>query len=582
MTPAATPPSPNQPAPQPTRDTRRWVLAGLMAMMMLAAMDTTIVSTAIPQIVGDLGGLALVSWVFSVYLVAQTVTIPVYGKLSDLVGRKPVLLAGTLIFLAGSAACSFAWNMHALIVFRGLQGLGAGAIMATVMTLAGDLYSVEERAAVQGWLSSVWGMAAIAGPLLGGAFAEYVSWHWIFLVNLPIGALALALIGVYLHESLARRHPHIDYAGSALLLVALACLMLGLLQGGQVWPWASWQVVLVFGAALLALAALVWVERRAREPVMPGWLWRRRTLVGSNLATIAMGLVMMAPSVYLPTFLQSVQGLGAIAAGLVLACISIGWPLASALSGKVYLRLGFRDAALVGGVLILAASLAFVLMPRPQPVALVVLDQIVLGAGFGLLSTPLLVGMQSVVDWGRRGVVTGANMFARYLGQSLGAALFGAIFNATLGARLARAPAQLQGQLPAGVDGVIDALQAGHAGAAAAAYLRGALGAATDALYWGMVALSILLLLALCIAPRHFPVLHEDGAGGVHPPDETQRPAGRGRALWKVRRPPGRPHGQSVHQCALGAAYLPSSHLAIALRCTSSGPSAKRSVRAWA
>lgn len=503
------------PAPAPAH--RGWILAGLMAMMMLAAMDTTIVSTAIPQIVGDLGGLALVSWVFSIYLVAQTVTIPIYGKLSDLFGRKPVLIWGTVIFLLGSVACAAAWNMHALIVFRGLQGLGAGAIMATVMTLAGDLYSVEERGPVQGWLSSVWGMAAIVGPVLGGAFAEYVSWRWIFLVNLPIGVLALALIGRHLHERLHQRTPRIDVAGAALLFVALGLLIFGVLEGGQTWPWASWQIVLVFALALLALLALAAVERRAPEPVMPGWLWRRRVLVGSNLACIGMGLVMMAPSIFLPTFLQSVQGLGAIAAGLVLAGISLGWPVSSTLSVPVYLRLGFRDTAVLGGALILLASLAFLWMPRPQPVALVLLDQVALGAGFGLLSTPLLVGMQSVVDWGRRGVVTGSNMFARYLGQSLGAALFGAIFNASLGARLAQAPAALQGQVPAHVDGVIGALQAAPPGSAAAAYLRAALGGATDDLYVGMSVLAVLMLLVLFIAPRRFPVLQERAGNAVTP-----------------------------------------------------------------
>jgi len=270
------------PAPAPSHQaTRRWVLGGLMAMMMLAAMDTTIVSTAIPQIVGDLGGLALVSWVFSIYLVAQTVTIPIYGKLSDLFGRKPVLLVGTSVFLIGSVACAAAWNMHALIVFRGLQGLGAGAIMATVMTLAGDLYSVQERGAVQEWLSSVWGMAAIVGSLLGGAFAEYASWRWIFLVNLPIGVIALALIGRHLHEVFERRAARIDFAGAALLFVALSLLIFGVLEGGQTWPWASWQVALVFGLALAAIVALLAVERRAAEPVMPGWLWHRRELSGS-------------------------------------------------------------------------------------------------------------------------------------------------------------------------------------------------------------------------------------------------------------------------------------------------------------
>lgn len=216
-------------------DPRRWILAALMCTMTLAAMDTTIVSTAIPQIVGDLGGFRLFSWVFSIYLLAQTVSIPIYGKLSDLFGRKPVMVIGTVIFLAGSTACSAAWDMNSLIAFRGIQGIGAGAIMATVATLAGDLYSVRERAVIQGWLSSVWGIAAITGPLLGGAFAEYLSWRWIFLINLPIGAVAISLIGKYLHESFERRKPRIDYAGSISVLAAVGLLIFGLLQGGQAW-----------------------------------------------------------------------------------------------------------------------------------------------------------------------------------------------------------------------------------------------------------------------------------------------------------------------------------------------------------
>lgn len=487
---------------------RTWILAGLMAMMMLAAMDTTIVSTVIPQIVGDLGGLALVSWVFSIYVLAQTVTIPVYGKLSDLFGRKPVLIVGTLIFLVGSALSSLSWDMLSLIGFRGLQGLGAGAIMATVNTLAGDLYDVEERAAIQGWLSSVWGVAAIVGPLLGGALAEYVSWRWIFLVNVPVGAVALVLIGVFLHESFERHAHRIDYAGAALVLAALGTLIFGLLQGGQAWPWWSVQSVGVFVVALAFFIALAWVERRAAEPVMPGWLWRRRVLLGANLATLTMGMVMMAPSVYLPTFLQSVRGQGPIAAGLVLACVSIGWPVASALSGRVYLRVGFRNTAATGALVVLLSALAFVAMPQPRPVWMVVLDQVALGAGFGLLSTPMLVAEQSVVGWSQRGVVTGSNMFSRYFGQSLGAALFGAIFNAGLAGQLASAPTDLRGGLPHSVDGVIGALASNAAGATAT-YLRDGIALATRNLYVGMALLAVLMIAAVFIVPRRFELVRE-------------------------------------------------------------------------
>jgi MFS family permease len=248
-------------------------------------------------------------------------------------------------------------------------------------------------------------------------------------------------------------------------------------------------------------------------------MWRRPVLAGSNLAVVGMGLGMRGPSSYLPTYLQSVQGLGAIAAGMVLASMSLGWPAASALSGRLYMRIGFRDTALIGAVLMLVASSAFLLMPRPQPVSAVVLDQVVLGAGFGLLSTALLVGVQSTVGWERRGVVTGANMFSRYLGQSLGAALFGAVFNAAVAERLAGAPAAIAGRLPQGVNDVIGALNDSATGAPAKAYLRDAIELATRHLFVGMALISALAFLVLLVVPRHFPELPQQGVepGRGHP-----------------------------------------------------------------
>ncbi|HEX5314236.1 MAG TPA: MDR family MFS transporter [Gammaproteobacteria bacterium] len=490
---------------------RRWILAGLMATMMLAAMDSTIVSTAIPQIVGDLGDFSLFAWVFSIYVLAQTVTIPVYGKLADQFGRKPVLIVGTLVFLAGSAASAGAWSMLSLIVFRAFQGLGAGSIMATVNTLAGDLFSIRERARVQGWLSSMWGLSAIIGPALGGAFAEYASWRWIFLVNLPVGAVSLVLIGRNLHESFARSRHRVDFSGAALVLATVGMLVLGLLQGGEQWPWLSLPSGIVFAFVLVFAALTIAVERRAAEPILPAWLWRRRVLAGSNLAMVGMGIVMMGPIAYLPTFAQSVYGLGAIAAGFLLAAMSVGWPIASALSGRIYLRLGFRDSALGGGVLMVLAAVGFLALPDPGPVWAVVLDQVVLGAGFGLLSTPLLVGVQSVVGWEERGVVTGTNMFARYLGQSLGAAIFGAIFNAALASQLAAAPAALRSRLPQQVNEVIHALHDPALGAAARGFLRHAIYVATHHIYWGIALLSILTLACVLVAPGRFPLVGGDG-----------------------------------------------------------------------
>lgn len=483
---------------------RGWILAALMLAEMLAAMDTTIVSTAVPQIVGDLGGFTLFSWLFSIYLLAQTATIPVYGKLADLFGRKPVLIVGTLIFLAGSAASAAAWSMVSLIVFRGIQGLGAGSIMATVNTIAGDLYSVPERARVQGWLSSVWGMAAIVGPTLGGAFAEYATWRWIFLVNVPIGLGAIGLLVYFLHENPPRERHKIDFAGALLMMLAGSAVILGLLQGGNTWPWISAPSAAVFGIAAVLIAATVWVEGRAAEPIMPGWVWRHRVLVGSNLAVVGMGIVMMGPNTYLPTFAQSVLSLGAIAAGLVLASMSIGWPVASSYSGRLYLRFGFRNTALLGALLMLVATGGFLLLPYPGPIPAIIVDQVMLGAGFGLLSTPLLVGIQSVVPWEKRGVVTSANMWGRYLGQSLGAAIVGAIFNATIRHQLQQAPTQLAGKLPS-VNDVITALETSGVGGDAERYLRGTFYTATHHVYAGIAVAALLTIVVVMIVPRRFP-----------------------------------------------------------------------------
>ncbi|MEO6749798.1 MAG: MDR family MFS transporter [Casimicrobiaceae bacterium] len=484
---------------------RRWILAALMMTMMLAAMDITIVSTAIPQIVSELGGFAQFGWVFSIFLLAQTITIPIYGKLADMFGRKPVLLFGTLVFLAGSVASALAWNMPTLIVFRGLQGVGAGSIMATVNTLAGDLYSVKERARIQGWLSSVWGVSAIVGPVLGGALAEYASWRWIFLINLPIGAVAVALIARFLHED-AHHHRHrVDYAGALVMLLAVGTLILGLLEGGRAWPWLSLPGVGVFVVAGLLTALTIAVERRAPEAIMPGWLWRHPVLVATNLAMIGMGVVLMGPNAYLPTFGQSVLGLGAIAAGFVLAGMILGWPLASSVSGRLYLRIGFRDTALIGAALMVIGALWFLALPQDTAAWVLTVDQFVLGAGFGLLSTPLLVGVQSSADWRERGVVTSANIFSRYLGQSVGAAIFGALFNNAIAARLADAPAALAVDLPRDVDGIIGALHRHALPAAADEYLRTSIYIATHHVYAGAAAFAIITLAFVLWTPRHFP-----------------------------------------------------------------------------
>lgn len=479
---------------------RNWILAALMLTMMLAAMDITIVSTAIPQIVSDLGGFTEISWVFSIYLLAQTVTIPLYGKLADLYGRKSILLTGICVFLAGSAACAYAWNIYSLIGFRGLQGLGAGSIMATVNTIAGDIYTVKERAKIQGWLSSIWGISAIIGPALGGALTEYVDWRWIFIINIPIGIIALLLIIYFFKENISPESPSIDFKGALLILLTLGLSIVYLLESGQSWPWFSWQSAAILLVIIFLVIITIRIEKKQQTPILPFWLWNKRVFACTNLAMIGMGIIMMGPEIYLPLFTQASLGLGIIASGFVLASMSIGWPTASALSGRLYLRIGFRDTALIGTVLITIACAGFLLIPWPQPIALIVTDQIILGAGFGLLSTPTLVGVQSIVSWGQRGVVTAANVFSRNLGQSIGAAISGAIFNLAFVTRIQNAHAGTD--LSQG--NIIARLQNPSLPDALRTLLQQAISFATHWVYGGLALFALLTFLAIWALPRIF------------------------------------------------------------------------------
>lgn len=482
---------------------KKWILAALMMTMMLAAMDNTIVSTAIPQIVGDLGGFSLFSWIFSIYLLIQTITIPLYGKLADMYGRKPVLIIGTIVFLVGSATCALSWNMISLIAFRGVQALGAGAIMATVNTLAGDIYSIKERAKIQGWLSSVWGLSAVIGPAIGGAFAEYISWHWIFLINIPIGIVSISLIYIYLQE---KRRPvlhKIKFFSAALMLLSGSLLMFEMMEGGQKWPWMSYETLLIVVLFIVLPYLTFRSEKSNPEPIIPGWIWKKRALMGANLTMIGMGALMMAPGMFLPIYAQSVIGVGPIAAGFILASISVTWPLSSGLSGRLYLKIGFRNTAMVGIFFVLLGTFSFLWMSFPGSSLMLVITQLLLGAGFGLISTPMIVGVQSMVKWENRGVATGANMFSRYFGQTLGAALFSAVFNAVIARSLIHAPENLKNQLPP-VNEVIETLQKDSAMAEIINYLKHIFHEATHSVYLGMVITGIITLIIILVMPRKF------------------------------------------------------------------------------
>ncbi|MEV0266382.1 MFS transporter [Streptomyces sp. NPDC050617] len=485
-----------------------------MLAMALAAIDGTIVSTAIPQIVGDLGGFSVFSWLFSGYLLAVTVTLPVYGKLSDTFGRKPVLVVGMAVFLAGSLLCAAAWNMAALIAFRVLQGLGGGALQGTVQTVAADLYPLKERPKIQAKLSTVWAVSAVAGPALGGLLAGYADWRWIFLVNLPVGAVALWLVARYFHEPLRARtaRARVDWPGALAIFACGGLLLTALVQGGVAWPWLSAPSAAFFAGSALCAAATVAIERRAAQPIIPGWVWRRRTISAVNLSLGALGLLMIAPTVFLPTYAQSVLGLGPIPAGFVLSVMTLSWPISSALSSRVYTRTGFRNCALIGMGGAALVLLAFPLLPYRGAAWQPALLMLALGAALGLFQLPLIIAVQSSVGWSERGTATASILFCRQVGQSVGAALFGAVANSTLAGRLADAPAAIRPGMPDDLDSVARALSHPAALTARTAdYLRHAVSTAVDHVYLGAGCAALVALLTLVLlAPRRFPVRTEE------------------------------------------------------------------------
>lgn len=506
--------------PTPSADRRGPVVAALMLGMALAALDATIISTAVPQIVGDLGGFSVFSWLFSGYLLAVTVSLPVYGKLSDTFGRKPILIAGITVFLAGSLLCAVAWNMAALIAFRVVQGLGGGALQGTVQTIAADLYPLKERPKIQARLSSVWAASAVAGPVIGGLLAGYADWRWIFLINLPVGALALWLVARHLREPArprrtAGRRPPVDWAGALGIFVSGGLLLTALVQGGVAWPWLSTPSLTLLAGAAVGVALTVRIERRAADPIIPGWVWRRRTIAAVNLALGALGLLMIAPTVFLPTYAQSVLGLGPIAAGFVLSAMTLSWPISAALSNRVYNRIGFRRCAALGISLAALTLLAFPLLPYPGAAWQPTLLMLALGAALGIFQLPLIIGVQSSVEWAERGTATASILFCRQVGQSLGAALFGAVANLTLADRLENAPQEIRPGLPEDLDSVSHALEdQGSLDDRAADYLRRAVDTVTDHVYLGAAGAALLaLLVLLLLAPRRFPVHQETEDG---------------------------------------------------------------------
>ncbi|QIS03529.1 MFS transporter [Nocardia brasiliensis] len=425
------------------RSERGAILGSLMLATGLVALDSTIIATAVLTITSSLGGFAQFPWLFSIYLLAQAVTVPIYGKIADTVGRKPVILFGVAVFALGSLLCGLATSMLGLIIFRAVQGIGAGAIQPMTMTIAGDLYTLTERAKVQGYLASIWALSSVAGPLLGGVFADYLSWRWIFLINLPLSAVAGWMLVRSFHESAPRRKQQVDYLGAALLTIGAGALILGLLEGGQAWAWGSPISLAIFAGGALLLVLFGLVERRAANPVLPLWVFTRRVLVASSVIGVLVGAILLGLTSYVPTFTQGVLGTGALVAGLTVGALTLGWPIAASLAGKVYLRLGFRSTALIGSGLATVGAATTLLINENSTLWQVAASCFLIGAGMGLVAAPTLIAAQASAEWAERGVVTSANMFARSIGSAVGVAVFGAIVNAKVGDTDHPAPAAL-------------------------------------------------------------------------------------------------------------------------------------------
>jgi EmrB/QacA subfamily drug resistance transporter len=420
------------------------IFGALMLVVLLASLDQTIVATALPTIVGDLGGLSHLSWVVTAYLLASTVTGPLYGKLGDLYGRKPTLQVAIVIFLVGSMLCGVAQNMPELIAFRALQGLGAGGLITTAIAVVGDIIPPRERGRYQGIFGAVFGVSTIIGPLLGGFFVDNLSWRWIFYVNLPVGVVALGVIGTVFHARTQRVEHSIDYLGAALLAGGLSSIVLFTSLGGTTFAWASGESIALILIGVVLLVAFLFVERRAAEPILPLELFRNRTFTTCAAIGFIIGLALFGAVTYLPIFLQIVQGRSPTSSGLQLTPMMAGLLVTSIVSGRLITKFGRYRPFPIAGTAVMTVGMVLLSRLAVGSTGLYAsVAMLVLGLGLGAVMQVLVLAVQNAVDYRNMGVATSGSLLFRQVGGSIGIAIFGAIFANRLHSELAA-------KLPAG------------------------------------------------------------------------------------------------------------------------------------
>jgi len=438
--------------PEGYRFTKGRILAiysGLMVTLLLAALDQTIVATALPRIVGDLGGLSSYSWVFTAYMLATTVTVPLYGKLGDVYGRRPLFFVSIGLFLAGSALCGVAWGMPELIVFRALQGFGAGGLFPLSLAVVGSIIPPRDRGRYQGLIGGVFAAASIAGPAVGGFLVDNASWRWVFYVNLPVGGLALVVIYLTMPKRAAPRREHsIDWVGAAALAAGTTGLLLGLVWGGRQYAWSSGHVVGALVGAGVSLAAFGWIERRAREPILPFDLLRNQTVWASIVCVALVGMAMFGTIAFVPLFVQGVIGTSATSSGVVLTPLMLGAVTTSFVSGQIVSRIGrYRPNTIIGPIVLGIGMLLLSRMGPGTTNGVAARNMVIAGIGLGAMMQMFVLSVQNSVPIRAMGSATALTQFGRSIGATLGVTLMGVIVNQGL-PRAARGHEQLSHRLP--------------------------------------------------------------------------------------------------------------------------------------